>query len=161
MASVKVPEAERQAVVAPVDLKEVAALQAERRKVRLAIEAKAKAVADAKAKAAEDAKAKAAADAEKKRLAANPARFWVQLATGQNVTALAFDLRRFKKQYPDEIGSKSGATAPWGSTNRLVVGPFPTAAKAKDYAAALRKAGADVMLWNSDAGEEVAQIGGK
>lgn len=161
MAEVKVPEAEQAPSVAPVNLAEIAALQAERRKARLAAEAKAKKDAELKAKKEAEAKAKAEALAEKKRLAANPSRIWVQVATGRSTSALGFDLKRLRKKYPDEMGSKDGATAPWGSTNRLVVGPFPSAAKAKDYAAALKKAGSDAFIWNSDAGEEVTPLGGK
>jgi Flp pilus assembly protein TadD len=161
MATVEVPATEQQASVAPVDLAEVAALQAERRKAKLAAEAKAKKDAEAKLKKEADLKAKAEADAEKKRLAANPARIWVQVATGRDIKGLGFDLRRLRKKYPDEMGSKGAGTAAWGNTNRLVVGPFASAAKGKDFASALRKAGADVMVWNSDAGQEVKPIGGK
>jgi SPOR domain len=161
MAEVKVPEAEQQQSVVPVDLAEVAAMQAERRKAKLAAEVKAKKDAEIKAKKAAEALARAEALAEKKRLAANPARIWVQVATGRSTSALAFDLRKMRKKYAAEIGSKGAGVAAWGSTNRLVVGPFASSAKAKDFEAAMKKAGSDAFVWNSDAGEEVSPLGGK
>src|SRR3546814_11069121 len=48
------------------------------------------------AKAKADADAKAKEEAAKKK--ANPARLWVQIATGSNLKALAFDYNRFAKR---------------------------------------------------------------
>lgn len=161
MAEIEIPESEQRASVAPVDLSEIARLQAERRKAQLAAEAKAKKDAAAKEKAAAEAKAKAEALAEKKRIAANPARIWVQVASGRSTSALAFDFRKLRKKYPDVMEGQDGATAAYGATNRLVIGPFASTAKARKFADKMEAAGKDVMLWNSEAGEEVAPVGGK
>lgn len=155
MADVAVPANEQATAESGVNLEEVAALQAERRKAKALADAKARKDAEARAKK----EAEAEALAEKKRLAANPARIWVQMSAGRDVNALRFDLRRFRKKWPEQMGSKSGGWAQMGQTRRLVVGPFASPAKAKDFAAALRKEGADVMVWNSEAGEEVSLFG--
>lgn len=108
----------------------------------------------AKAKAETDAKAKAEA-AEKK---ANPARIWVQVATGANARALATDYGKFAKKSPDLFKGKSGATAEWGKTRRLLVGPFKDRKAAQDWLTGYKKAGGDGFLFNSEAGQTVDPI---
>lgn len=164
--AIDVPESEMKPSVAPVDLAEVAALQAARRAERDVAADKAKAAAAAKAKAAADAKAKQEAEAkrkeaeEKKRLAANPSRNWVQVGTGANKGALAFTLRALRKKY-DDVEPQDGWTASWGRTKRLLIGPFASFTRAKTVEASLKKAGADAFAWQSDAGEVVERIGSK
>lgn len=155
IADIDIPVDERQPRVAPVNLSEIATLQAAQRKAREANEAKARKEA-ARKKAEAEAKAKAAA--EKKRLDDNPARYWVQVGVGRNEGALAFTLRRMKKQYAG-IAKKDGWSASWGQTNRLVVGPFSSLAKAKDAEAELRKGGSDAFVWRSEAGEVLDRVG--
>ncbi|WP_439567873.1 SPOR domain-containing protein [Sphingopyxis sp.] len=108
----------------------------------------------AKAKAEADTKAKAEA-AEKK---ANPARIWVQVATGANARALATDFGKFAKKSPAVFKGKSGATAEWGKTRRLLVGPFKDRKAAQDWLADYKKAGGDGFLFNSEAGQTVDPI---
>ncbi len=148
MAEIEVPQSELKPGVA-VDLNDLAALKAAKKKAEAAA---------AKKKA--DAEAKAKAEAEKKRLAANPARYWVQIGTGRSKDALAFTLKRMKKEH-DALAGKDGFAASWGATNRLVVGPFKSLEKAKAVEADLKKAGSDAFVWRSDAGEEVEALGGK
>lgn len=104
-----------------------------------------------KAKAEADAKAKAEA-AEKK---ANPARLWVQVATGTNARALASDFGKFAKKSPAVFKGKAGATTEWGKTRRLLVGPFKDRKAAQDWLADYKKAGGDGFLFNSEAGQAV------
>ncbi|WP_425505055.1 SPOR domain-containing protein [Sphingobium limneticum] len=161
--AIDVPEAERQASVAAVDLNEVATIQATRRAER---QAAAKAAADkakkdaaAKVKAEADAKAKAAAE-EKKRLAANPSRNWLQVGVGQSKGALGFTMKGLRKKYT--ILAPQGAwSASWGRTNRLLVGPFASFTRAKELETSLKKDGADVFAWRSEAGEEVEKLAGE
>lgn len=161
--AIDVPQAERQASVAAVDLNEVATIQATRRAER---QAAAKAAADkakkdaaAKVKAEADAKAKAAAE-EKKRLAANPSRNWLQVGVGQSKGALGFTMKGLRKKYT--ILAPQGAwSASWGRTNRLLVGPFASFTRAKELETNLKKEGADVFAWKSDAGEVVEQLAGQ
>ncbi len=157
--AIDVPDAERQSAVAAVDLAEIEAIQAARRAEKLAVIDKAKKVAAAKAKAEADAKAKVEA-AEKKKLADNPARAWVQIATGANRGALAFTLKAMRGKYK-AIAPQDAWVAPWGRTNRLVIGPFASFTRAKAVEVDLKAKGADVFAWNSDAGEEVERMSGK
>jgi len=156
MAELKVPEDEQRSSVAAVNLADVATLQAARRKADQAATR-----AAAKKKAEDDAKAKAkvAAEAEKKRLAANPARYWLQIGVGRNKSALGFTLKAMKKDH-SAIGKYDGWSAAWGATNRLVVGPFSNLDKAKAAATDLKKSGSDAFVWRSDAGEELERVGG-
>jgi Flp pilus assembly protein TadD len=152
MADIDVPESERRGATQAVDLAEVDRIRAERRA------AEAKAAAD---KAKNEAAAKAKAEAEEKaRLKANPARYWVQVATGRDSGALAFDLRRLRKTY-SALAGLDGWTAEWGATRRLLVGPFTTMAKAKVVESDLRKAGSDSFAWRSEAGEAVTALSRK
>lgn len=107
--------------------------------------------AAAKAKAEADAKAKAEA-AEKK---ANPARLWVQIATGANAKALATDFGKFARKSPAVFKGKAGATAEWGKTRRLLVGPFKDKKAAQDWLGDYKKAGGDGFLFSSEAGQDV------
>lgn len=168
--AIDVPDSERQASVAAVDLSEIAALQAARRAERQAAADKAKkaavtakekadAAAKAKAKAEADAKAKKAAE-EKARLAANPSRNWVQIGTGANRNALGFTFKALRRKY-DSVAPQDGWVASWGRTNRLLIGPFASFTRAKTVEAKLKSAGADAFAWQSDAGEVVEQFGGK
>ncbi|GLT00977.1 hypothetical protein GCM10007897_23680 [Sphingobium jiangsuense] len=160
MAEISIPEAERRQDVVPVNLAEIAAMQAEKRRQEAA-EARARKAAEAKeaARRKAEAEAKAKAEAEKKRLAENPARYWVQIGVGRDKGALAFTLRRMKKDHA-ALARYDGWSAGWGQTNRLVVGPFPNLAKARAVEAEMKKAGSDAFVWRSDAGEEVDRIGG-
>ena len=108
----------------------------------------------AKAKAETEAKAKAEA-AEKK---ASPARIWVQVATGANARALAADYGKFAKKSPELFKGKAGATAEWGKTRRLLVGPFKDRKAAQDWLTGYKKTGGDGFLFNSEAGEAVDPI---
>lgn len=164
MADIAVPESERQSSTPAVDLAEVARIRAERRKAEAAVAAKAaaeKAKKEAAVKAKAEAAARAKAEAEEKaRIKANPARYWVQVATGRDVAALAFDLRRLRKTYA-ALAERDGWTAEWGATRRLLVGPFTTTAKAKVVETDLRKAGTDSFIWQSEAGEVVTALSRK
>ena len=133
----------------------LAKLMDDKRKAEAAEAAKReKDMAAAKVKAEADAKAKEEA-AEKK---ANPARIWIQVATGANARALATDYGKFAKKSPDVFKGKSGATVEWGKTRRLLVGPFKDRKAAQDWLASYKKAGGDGFLFNSEAGQSVDPI---
>jgi len=157
--AIDVPDSERRSNVVAVDLAEVEKLQAARRAAARQAEAdKAKKAAVAKAKAEADAKAKKEAE-EKKRLAANPARNWVQIGTGQK-SALAFTMKRLRGKY-EAVAPQDGWSASWGQTSRLLIGPFASFTRARAVESDLKKAGADAFAWQSDAGEVVEKLGSK
>lgn len=137
-------------------------IRQDRLKAQTAEAARAKAATDDAARVKAAAKASALADAKKKAdvvaKAANPARHWVQLAVGDNVSALGFDYRKFAKKHPDAFKGQSGWTAEYGQTRRLVVGPFKTAKDAKTWEADYRKAGGDGLATATTDGQEVAKL---
>lgn len=86
----------------------------------------------------------------------HPSRTWVQVATGRDKKALAFDWNKMVKADPAVFKGKKGFTSAWGQTNRLLTGPFETDAAANAYIAQLKKAGVGgAFLWSSPAGQVV------
>lgn len=155
VSSIEIPPEEMARPDNAIGAATLAKLLEDKRKAEAAEEAKrAKEEAAAKAKAEADAKAKAEADRKK----ANPARNWVQIATGANPKALAFDYNRFAKRNAALFQGKSGSTAEWGQTRRLLVGPFKDRKAAQDWLADYKKAGGDGFLFTSEAGEAVEPI---
>lgn len=87
---------------------------------------------------------------------AHPSRIWVQVATGRDKDALAFDWRRMSRQAPEAFRGKKGSVSDWGARNRLLAGPFPTEAAANAFMGQLRTAKVDgSFVWTSPAGQVV------
>ena len=141
--SIQIPESEQTPSVAAVDLK------------KLKIAAPKPAVADPAKTAKADPKAAAKAAA-----AAHPARFWVQIATGQ-ASALSFDYRKWTKKSTELFKGKDGWTSAWGKTDRLLVGPFADLKASKKWEADFRKAGGNGFAWKSENGVVVSALKGK
>ncbi|KQN14514.1 MULTISPECIES: tetratricopeptide repeat protein [unclassified Sphingomonas] len=126
-----------------------------------------KAIADrklaAEKKAAADKKAIAdKAAAEEKRIArANPERIWVQVSTGATEGDLPKAWKGVKAKAPTVVGTRGGWTAPWGATNRVLAGPFKTAAEARTFVNALAKEGVSTFSFTSDAGQVVTKLPAK
>lgn len=136
--SIEIPESEQQQAVAAVDLKAIQRAQAK---------------ADAEAAAREKAKG----DLKK---SAEPARIWVQIATGAEA-ALGNDYRRLARKSPDLFKGKEGWTASWGKSSRLLVGPFADSKSAKKWEADFRKDGGNGFVWQSENGTLVKKLGAK
>ncbi len=122
----------------------------------------------AQKKAAADAKLKADKLAEEKRIAEeeakarrNPARIWVQVATGNNEAGLPGTWRRLKEQAGKSLSRQSAWTVPFRQTNRLLVGPLKSVGDARDLVSSLAKEGVQATTFTSDAGQEIFRIGGK
>lgn len=162
VASIDVPAAEQAASSGGLGADELAAVFADQRARQAEAAAAARQAARDTARQQEEARRRAEADAaaraEAERLRRNPARIWVQVATGADVTALGFDCRRLARQHSASFEGQSCASAAWNRTRRLVVGPFRNAAAARAWLSAYSAAGGDGFVWNSDAGEEVAPI---
>jgi Flp pilus assembly protein TadD len=155
VSSIEIPPEEMARPDHAIGAATLARLLEDKRKAEAAEEAKrAKEDAAAKAKAEADAKAKAEADRKK----AEPARHWVQIATGSNLKALAFDYNRFAKRNAALFKGKSGSTAEWGQTRRLLVGPFKDRKAAQDWLGDYKKAEGDGFLFDSEAGETVDPV---
>jgi Flp pilus assembly protein TadD len=89
---------------------------------------------------------------------ANPQRFWVQVATGRDTRALAFDWRRLQREGGPLLAKHSPYTARWGQTRRLLTGPYKSEAEADKAVTALKKKGIDSFEFTSDEGEEVTPL---
>jgi Flp pilus assembly protein TadD len=87
-----------------------------------------------------------------------PSRVWVQVATGKDLKALAFDWRRFGKKAPELLAKRDAYTAKWGVSRRLVTGPFDSERAASKFVSDLKKAGIDSFTFTSEAGEEVTLL---
>ena len=124
--AIDIPESEQRPSQVPVDLKKLKPVV----KVDQKLAAKAKAEKD------------------------HPARFWVQIATG-NADALDFDYRKLSKTYAVLLKSRKAFTAEWGRTDRLLVGPFADQKAAKKWEGDYKKAGGDAFMWKSEMGEVV------
>jgi hypothetical protein len=80
----------------------------------------------------------------------------VQLATGRDKAALAYDWRRIARQLEASFKGRHPSTSTWGQANRLLVGPFESEAAAGSFLAQLRKASVDgAFMWTSPAGQVV------
>ncbi|MFC0588391.1 SPOR domain-containing protein [Novosphingobium aquiterrae] len=91
----------------------------------------------------------------------SPSRIWVQVATGRDRKALAFDWRRLAKDEAALFKGRKPFISAWGQTNRLLTGPFDTAAQANTFVSQLKKAGVDgAFPWNSPAGQVVDALPG-
>lgn len=91
---------------------------------------------------------------------AHPSRYWVQVATGREIDALAFDWRRITRNADGELAGKSGFTAPWGEANRLLAGPYDSAAEAREVVGRLKANGIDSFPFTSATGEEIFPLEG-
>ncbi len=91
----------------------------------------------------------------------NPARVWVQIATGRNDSGLGITLRRIRSANESALKGLTGWSAPYKATNRILVGPMKSAAAARELVAKLAKNGVSAMTFNSDPGEEVEKISAK
>lgn len=144
VSSIEIPESEQQRSVVPVDLK----------KIKPAVP-KIAAAAEAAKSTKPDPRAVAKAKPEQ-----NPARFWVQIATGE-AAALGFDYRRLSRKTPELFKSRNGWTSAWGKTDRLLVGPFADQKAAKKWEGDFKKAGGDGFLWKSENGVVVTALKSK
>ncbi|MXP13490.1 hypothetical protein GRI44_01805 [Altererythrobacter confluentis] len=88
----------------------------------------------------------------------HPSRFWVQVATGKDPKALAFDWRKMGRKMPEILGKQEAYVADWGQTRRLLTGPYDSLKAAQAAVAALKKAGTDSFTFTSVEGEEVQKL---
>jgi Flp pilus assembly protein TadD len=89
---------------------------------------------------------------------AHPRRFWVQVATGRDADALAWDWRRIKREGGELLSSKDAFTVRWGQANRLLTGPYASAAAAQQAVTALKAKGLDSFTFTSAEGEAVSPL---
>ncbi len=156
------PEQESAAVALPSLAEQRAKKLAALRKTEAAEKLRLKTETDAAAKKQEEQRAAEQAEAEKAaELKRNPARLWVQIATGANRSGLPITWRKLTADAPNALGKMSGWYAPFKSTNRLLVGPVKSPTAARTLVSALAKEGVQANTYASEAGLEVFKLGAR
>ena len=90
---------------------------------------------------------------------AHPSRFWVQVATGRDLSAFRYDWRRISRKAPEILGDFKPMTTPWVEANRLLAGPFESEKAAEEAVDKLREAGLDSFTFTSEEGQEIVPLG--
>lgn len=90
---------------------------------------------------------------------AHPSRFWVQVATGRDLSAFKYDWRRISRKAPEILGDFKPMTTPWVEANRLLAGPFESEKAAEEAVDKLREAGLDSFTFTSEEGQEILPLG--
>jgi tetratricopeptide (TPR) repeat protein len=85
-------------------------------------------------------------------------RFWVQLASGANASALAGQMRKIRARSEDMLNGISGYIAEEPGKARLLVGPFRNSADAETFAADLETLNIDAFRWISPEGQPVRKL---
>lgn len=91
---------------------------------------------------------------------AHPSRHWVQVAGGANRAALPAELARLRAKAP-ELVNRTAWTTPLNATNRLLVGPFPSAREAQEFVNRLAERDVAAFAWTSPAGQEIHRLTGR
>lgn len=107
-----------------------------------------KAAAEKKEKAQEEAKAKKV----------NPERYWVQIASGSYKPDLDKEWAKQKSKFGKQLAGRTPWTAPYRSTNRLLIGPFPSSSAAQDYVNDARAAGFSCFPVTTSSGQKVERL---
>lgn len=147
--SPQLPEPKRDAEATQVEQRanEARSLAEDRRAAQKRAAAE-RAATEKKAKAKEEAKAKNS----------HPGRHWVQIASGAYKPDLDKEWDKQKSRYGKQLAGKSPYTAPYKSTNRLLVGPFPSKDAAQDFVNEARDRGLSCFPVTTSAGQKVEPL---
>jgi Flp pilus assembly protein TadD len=88
----------------------------------------------------------------------DPSRIWVQVAGGANEDSLAKAWRAVVAKAPAAMKGRGAWTTPLRATNRVLAGPFKTAAEAQNFVNTLGKAGVSAFVFTSEAGQKVTKL---
>lgn len=143
--AITIPESEQQSRIVPVNLKTLKTNMPKLSAAEQSAADKAKALGKSGSKSA---------------VLENPARYWVQIATG-STSAFSGDMRNNIRKYPALFKGQNAWSSPWGKNSRLVVGPFSEARSAKKWETDYNKAGGKGFVWRSDKGIEVNPLRGR
>jgi Flp pilus assembly protein TadD len=114
--------------------------------------------ADAKKGTKADPKAKKPDPKKPDPAKADPSRIWVQVAGGANADSLAKAWKAVVAKAPAAMKGKGAWTTPLRATNRVLAGPFKTAAEAQAFVNTLGKAGISGFVFTSEAGQKVTKL---
>lgn len=87
----------------------------------------------------------------------DPARVWVQVAGGANQASLPKAWKAVVAKAP-ALKGKVGWWTPLRATNRVLTGPFKTAAEAQAFVNTLGKSGVSGFVFTSEAGQKVTRL---
>jgi hypothetical protein len=97
------------------------------------------------------------------RKAAEPVRgqrkIWLQLASGQNSSALPTEFRRLKTRNRDLFDGITGYVARSPDRARLVIGPFRGASDAETFKQDLETVGIDAFNWTNSETDQIVPLG--
>jgi len=112
---------------------------------------------------ANDARCKALAAKDKDAAAtkSEAARVWVQVAGGANEGDLRKAWAALLAKAPDLFRGRQGWTTPLRATNRVLTGPFASAAEAQAFVNRLSKAGLSGFVFTSAKGQKIDRLGAK
>jgi tetratricopeptide (TPR) repeat protein len=85
-------------------------------------------------------------------------KIWLQLATGDDPSALPREFKRIRAKKPALFRGLGGYVADTGSKSRLLIGPFHTQEDARLFADALQSARIDSFSWTSQPGQVVRSL---
>ncbi|NMW30813.1 tetratricopeptide repeat protein [Altererythrobacter sp. RZ02] len=88
----------------------------------------------------------------------HPRRFWVQIATGKDRSALRFDWRRISRKADGDLEGKGPFVTPWGQSNRLLAGPYSTSKAARNAMNSLKENDIDSFTFTSPEGQEIEKL---
>ena len=89
---------------------------------------------------------------------ANPSRHYVQIATGRDRDALKFDWRRISRKADSLLDGKGPFVTKWVEANRLLAGPYPSAAAAREVMNKLKAMEIDSFTFTSDPGQAIDKL---
>lgn len=89
---------------------------------------------------------------------ANPSRHYVQIATGRDRDALKFDWRRISRKADSLLDGKGPFVTKWVEANRLLAGPYPSAAAAREVMNKLKALEIDSFTFTSDPGQAIDKL---
>jgi hypothetical protein len=86
-------------------------------------------------------------------------RIWLQLASGQNSSALPTEFRRLKTRNRDLFDGITGYVARSSDRSRLVIGPFRGASDAETFKQDLETVGIDAFNWTNSESDQIVPLG--
>lgn len=89
---------------------------------------------------------------------ANPSRHYVQIATGRDRDALKFDWRRIARKADSLLDGKGPFVTKWVEANRLLAGPYPSAAAAREVMNKLKALEIDSFTFTSEPGQAIDKL---
>jgi hypothetical protein len=85
-------------------------------------------------------------------------KIWLQLASGQDVTALSNQFERLKSENRDLFEGITGYVAQSSDRARLIIGPFRGPSDASTFADDLHTIGVDAFRWTSSASDRIVPV---